>query len=143
MSKIAFSQNLAKLRSYAQRGDEEAAVIAAMLDNIRVMAFTQDTEGDTAANTIRLSCQLTDMDGTPIKAVTDVLATSIPESGAGTMTVGANGTVKAGSASTQAWFRTDANGQLDIDVLNAAAEDDLISLQMDDGTVEQVVLTFT
>ena len=78
MSKIAYSHNLAKLKSYASRGDEEAAIISAMLDNIRVVAFTQDAEGDTVANTIRVSCQLTDMDGTPIAAVTDILVTSVP-----------------------------------------------------------------
>jgi len=142
MSKIAFSQNLVNLKSFAARGSGEAAVVSAMLDNIKVMAFTQDAEGDTVANVIRVSLQVTDMDGTPISAVTNILATSVPESGAGTMTVGAVGAVKAGTASKEAWFQTDANGALDIDLLNAAAEDNLLSLQMDDGTVEQLVLTY-
>lgn len=142
MSKIAFSNNLAKLKSYAQRGAEEAAVVSAMLDNIKVLAFTQDTEGDTIANTIRISAQVQDMDGSPISGVSNILVTSIPESGAGTMTAGAVGTAKAGSASVSAWFQTDATGALDVDVLNAAAEDNLVSFALDDGVIEQLVLTF-
>ncbi len=142
MGKIAYSRNLAKLKSYASRGAEEAAVVSAMLDNIRVMEFTQDTEGDTAANTIRISAQLKDMDGSNIAAVVDVLVKSVPPSGAGTMTAGAVGTAVAGSGSTEAWFQTDANGALDVDVLNAAAEDNLVQFQLDDGVVEIVKLTF-
>jgi hypothetical protein len=143
VSKIAFSQNLVNLKSFAKRGNEEAAVVSAMLDLIKVMAITTDAEGDTAANTIRVSIQVTDMDGTPIAAVSNILATSVPESGAGTMTVGTVGTAKAGSGSTQAWFQTDANGALEIDVLNAAAEDNLLVLGgLDDSMNESLVLTF-
>lgn len=142
MSKIAFTQNLVQLKSFAARGAGEAAVISAMLDLIKVMAFTQDAEGDTAANTIRVSLQVTDMDGTPIAAVVNVLAKSVPIAGVGTMTAGAVGTAKAGSASTEAWFQTDANGALDIDVLNASAEDNLLVFDMDDAMTESLVLTF-
>ena len=142
MGKIAYSHNLAKLKSYASRGGEEAAVVSAMLDNIRVMEFTQDAEGDTAANTIRVSAQLKDMDGSPIAEVANILVKSVPESGAGTMTIGAVGALKAGSASTEAWVQTDANGAVDIDLLNAATEDNLLQFQLDDGVVEILVLTF-
>jgi hypothetical protein len=142
MSKIAFSNNLAKLKSYAKRGAEEAAVVSAMLDNIKVLAFTQDTEGDEGANIIRISAQVQDMDGSPIAAVSNILVTSVPIAGAGTMTAGTNGALIAGSATVQAWFQTDATGALDVDVLNAVAEDNLVSFQLDDGVVEQLVLTF-
>lgn len=142
MSKINYSHNLAKLKSYAQRGGEEAAVVSAMLDNIKVLAFTQDTEGDEGANIIRISAQVQDMDGSPIAAVANILVTSVPESGVGTMTAGTNGTAKAGSASKEVWFQTDANGALDVDVLNAAAEDNLVQFQLDDGVCEQLELTF-
>ena len=142
MGKIAFSQNLAKLKSFGSRGDVESAVVSAMLDNIRVMAFTQDTEGDEGANIIRISAQLQDMDGSPIASVNNILVKSVPIIGAGTMTIGTNGTLVAGSASTEAWVRTDATGALDIDVLNATAEDNLVQFQLDDGVVEILVLTF-
>lgn len=142
MSKIAFSNNLAKLKSYAQRGAEEAAVVSAMLDNIKVLAFTQDAEGDTAANVIRISAQVQDMDGSPIAAVANILVTSVPIAGAGTMAAGALGTAIAGGATTQTWFQTDATGALDVDVTNVVAEDNLVSFQLDDGVVEQLVLTF-
>ena len=142
MSKIAFSNNLAKLKSYATRGAEEAAVVSAMLDNIKVLAFTQDAEGDTIANTIRISAQVQDMDGSPISGVSNILVTSVPIAGAGTMTAGALGAAIAGGVTVQTWFQTDANGALDVDVLNAAAEDNLVSFQLDDGVVEQLVLTF-
>ena len=58
------------------------------------------------------------------------------------MTVGANGAAKAGSGTTEAWFQTDANGALDVDVLNAAAEDNLLVFDMDDAMTESLVLTF-
>ena len=142
MSKIAFSNNLAKLKSFGARGDVESAVVSAMLDNIKVLAFTQDAEGDTIANTIRITAQLQDMDGSPIAGVANVLVTSIPIAGAGTLTAGALGALIAGSATTQAWFQTDANGALDVDVLNVVAEDNLVSFQVDDAVQEQLVLTF-
>jgi hypothetical protein len=142
MSKIAFTQHLVQLKSFASRGSGEAAVVSAMLDLIKVMAFTQDTEGDTIANTIRVSAQVTDMDGTPIAAVTNVLVTSVPIAGAGTLTAGAVGTLVVGTASTEAWYKTDANGALDIDVLNATAEENLLMVKMDDAMMESLVLTF-
>lgn len=142
MSKIAFSNNLAKLKSYAKRGAEEAAVVSAMLDNIKVLAFTQDAEGDTAANVIRISAQVQDMDGSPVAAVVNILVDSVPVTGAGTLDAGALGTAIAGNGSKQVWFQTDASGALDVDVTNIAVSDNLVSFQLDDGVVEQIVLTF-
>lgn len=136
MSRIAFTQNLAKLKSYATRGDEEAAVISAMLDAIKVMDLSNDTEGDTAANTIRVSAQLRDMDGSPIAAVTDVIVTAYA-AGSPTLAAGAVGTQVSG-----AWFQTDADGALEVDVLDAAAEDVLVTFTFDDGVTESLMLTF-
>lgn len=139
MSKIKYSQNLAKLKSYAQRGDEEAAIISAMLDGIKVLDLTVGVE---AANVINVVGQVTDMDGSPIAAVTNILVKSVPIAGAGTMAIGTDGVAKAGSASTEMWFQTTATGAFDIDVTNVVAEDNLLVFQQDDGEVEAVVLTF-
>lgn len=139
MSKIRFTQNLAKLKSYATRGDEEAAVISAMLDGIKVIELTVGVE---AANVINVAGQVKDMDGSNIAAVTDVRVQSIPTAGAGTMAIGTDGTAKVGSASTDLWLQTDAAGKFDIDVTNINAEDNLLVFQLDDGETEMVVLTF-
>ena len=136
MSKIAFSNNLAQLKSFATRGDGEAAVISAMLDNIKVLELSNDAEGDTAANTIRISAQLKDMDGSNIAAISNVLVTATA-AGSPTLAAGTVGTQESG-----AWFKTDATGALEVDVTDVAAEAVLVSFQMDDGTVEMLELTF-
>lgn len=139
MSKIAYSHNLAKLRSYASRGDEEAAVIAAMLDKIRVLELTAGAE---AANVITVTGQVTDMDGTDIAEAVNILVTSKPIAGAGTLTDGGDGSVVAGSGTVEAWVRTTATGSFEVSVTNIVAEENLLVFMLDDGQVESMVLTF-
>lgn len=93
------------------------------------------TAGAEAANAIKVT-------GTIRDRAAQVLVTSIPVSGAGTMTDGGNGTVKAGSASKQVWVQPDATGSFQLDVLNAIAEQNLIVAQSSNGDITMLVLTF-
>lgn len=134
---------LANIRSQAARGEYIAQVLMSFMDNTRYLAMTVGLEGATAANVIRIVCQVTDQDGNKVSGVKDVLITSRPIAGAGTMTIGsAVGTAKAGSASLSLWAQTTAAGLLQVDVLNASVEDNLIMAQLDNGTNEIVKLTF-
>lgn len=134
---------LANIRSEAARGNHIAQVLMSMLDNTRFLAMTAGAEGATAANVIRLVCQVTDQDGNKVAGVKDVLLTSKPIAGAGTMAIGGGvGTAKAGSASTSLWAQTTSAGLLQVDVTNASAEDNLIMAQLDNGTTEILKLTY-
>lgn len=134
---------LAHIRSEAARGNHIAQVLMNLLDNTRFLAITPGVEGAATANTIRLVCQITDQDGNKVAGIKDVLITSRPIAGVGTMTIGgAVGTAKAGSASVSLWAQTTSAGLLQVDVLNASVEDNLILAQLDNGTTEIVKLTF-
>lgn len=142
MAKINVSADqLAKLKHFADGGDVIASVVQAITNEERVITLTVAAE-NTGANTITITGQLSDLDGTPIKAVTDVLITSIPTSGAGTMTIGASGTIKVGSGTKVVWLQTNSSGAFGIVVLNAAAEDNLVTFQLDNGQLEMVKLTY-
>lgn len=130
---------LASLRNHAAAGNEAAAALMALLDNTFYVALTAGVE---AANVIKVTGQVTDQDGQAVAGVKDVLVKSIPVSGAGTMTDGGTGSIKAGSAATETWVQTDANGNFQLDVLNAVAEDNLIVAHLDNGTTEMLKLTF-
>jgi hypothetical protein len=56
--------------------------------------------------------------------------------------VASQGTVKAGAASVEVWLQTTATGSFQLDVTNAAAEDNLIVATLDNGTVEMLKLTY-
>lgn len=138
------SNAIALVRSFAQRGDKLAEVLMALLNNTYYVSMTASAEagGGAAANSIRITGQVKDQDGNNVAGVKNVLITSIPVSGAGTITDGGAGAVVAGGTSKQCWMTTDANGAVQFDILNAAAEKNLVMVQLDNGTVELLELTF-
>lgn len=136
---FADTNKLAMLRSLADRGDQASAALMALLDNTFYVAMTAGAE---AANVIKVTGQVTDQDGQAVAGVKNVLVKTKPIVGAGTMTDGGTGSIKAGSASTEVWVETDANGNFQVDVLNATAEDTLIVAELDNGTTEMLKLTF-
>lgn len=143
MSKITVPADLlAKIRNFANGGDVIATAIQAILDNVRVLTFSLGVEGAGTANTIRVTMTVTELDGTAVSVAQDVYLTSIPIAGAGTMTIGTKGTIKAGSATKLVWAQTNASGVLEIDVLNASVEDTLLTVEIDNGESEMVKLTF-
>ena len=133
------SLQLARLKSFASRGVDEAAVISAILDGIKVLDFTVGAE---ATNVINVAAQVRDLDGSAVAGPLNVRVVSIPIAGAGTMAIGTDGTAKAGSASTDLWLETEPDGSFDIDVTNIVAEENLLVFMLDDGLIETVKLTF-
>lgn len=133
------SQALTRIRNLASRGDDIASVVMALMNNTYYISMTAGTE---TSNVIKVTGQIKDQDGQNVSGIKNVLVTSKPVSGAGTMADGGNGAVVAGSASTNIWMTTDANGSFQIDVTNAAAEQNLIKAELDNGTTEILVLTF-
>ncbi len=138
------SNAIALVRSFAQRGDKLAEVLMALLNNTYYVAMTSSTEagGGAAANSFRITGQVTDQDGNKVAGVKNVLITTYPVSGAGTITDGGAGAVVAGSASKVCWMTTDATGLVQFDVLNAAAEKTLVKVELDNGTTELLELTY-
>ncbi len=130
---------LAKVKHFADGGDPMAMVIQAVCDGMRVLTLTVGAE---ATNTITITGQLSDLDGTPIKVVTDIFITSTPIAGAGTITIGASGTLVKGSGTTSVWLQTNSSGAFAIVVTNASAETNLVRFETDNGQVEAVKLTF-
>lgn len=125
-----------KLKALAQAGD---MVAAAIVENTRDISLSAGTE---SANVIKVTGQILDGAGVPAKGVKEVLVTSVPVSGAGTMTDGGSGSVVVGSASTSVWMVTDSTGKFQVDVLNAAAEANLVKAETADGDVAMLRLTF-
>ena len=142
MGKINVSADLlAKLKHFADGGDVIASVIQAITNNEKVLALSVGAEN---TNVIIVTGQLTDLDGTPIKVATDILVTSVPVSGAGTMVIsGGTGTAVAGSGTKSLWLATNSSGAFAIAVTNAAAEVNLLVFQLDNGQTETVKLTYT
>ena len=140
----AGNQALSLVRSLAARGDHVAAAIMAMMDNTYYLEMVPGVEagGGAAANSIRVACQVRDQDGNAVAGIKNVLITSKPVSGVGTITDGGAGAVVAGSGSVSCWMTTDADGVLEFDVLNAAIEVNLVKAELDNGTTELLVLTF-
>lgn len=133
------SNKLALLRSLADRGDQAAASLMALLNNTYYVAMTAGAE---AANVIKVTGQVKDQDGSNVAGVKNVLLKSIPVSGAGGITDGGLGSIKAGSTTTEAWIETDANGAFEANITNAVAEDNLVVASLDNGTTEMLKLTF-
>jgi hypothetical protein len=140
----AGNQALANVRRLAAGGDHLASVIMAFMNNTYYADLVPGAEagGGAAANSIRVAGQIRDQDGNAVLGVKNVLITSKPVSGAGTITDGGAGAVVAGSASINCWMTTDANGAFQFDVLNAAAEVNLVKVDLDNGTTEMLTLTF-
>lgn len=128
----------AQLKSLADAGDMMAKALVQGVMDCKLTAAAENT----GANTILVSGQLVDGVGNPVAGVKNVLVKSVPVSGAGTMTDGGAGAVVAGSASTEVWMTTDATGKFEVTVLNAAAEQNLLQVTMDNGDVAFIVLTF-
>lgn len=126
----------AQLASLAKGGDIFAKSI---LKGSREVSISLGTE---TSNAIKVTGQVIDGFGNPLLGTFDVVLTSIPASGAGTMTDGGYGTVKAGSASKQLWMQTDTLGRFQADVLNAVAEVNLVQAVVNNGDTTLTVLTF-
>ena len=126
----------ATLKHLAAAGDMTAK---ALVDGVKDMVLSKAVE---AANVIKVTGQMVDGAGNPMMGVQNVLIQSMPIAGAGTMTDGGAGVVKAGSASLSMWMQTDATGKFQVDVLNVVAEDNLVQVTTDNGDVAQLVLTF-
>ncbi len=138
------NQVLTMVRSLAARGDNLAAALMALMDNTYYVSMTSSTEagGGAAANSFRITGQIKDQDGNNVAGVKNVLITTYPVSGAGTVTDGGAGAVVAGGTSKACWMTTDATGLVQFDVLNAAAEKTLVVVQLDNGTTEMLELTY-
>lgn len=133
------SNKLALLRSLADRGEPASVALMALLNNTYYVSMTAGAE---AANVIKVTGQVKDQDGNNVAGVKNVLVKSKPVSGAGGITDGGSGSIKAGSTTTEAWVETDANGAFQVDITNAIAEDNLIVAELDNGTTEMIKLTF-
>lgn len=127
------------VRNLASRGDIMATALMALMDNTYYASMVAGVE---AANIIKIAGQIKDQDGNNVAGVKDILVTSKPIAGAGTLTDGGAGVVVAGSASVSLWYRTDATGAFQIDVTNVNVEQNLIMVSVDNGTTELLVLTF-
>jgi hypothetical protein len=130
------AQVAAQLKALAAAGDMMAKAVVENTQDIKLSA------GAEASNVIKVTGQILDGAGNPEAGVKDVVVKSYPVSGAGTMADGGAGVVKKGAASTEVWMQTDANGKFELDVTNAAAEDNLIVAQTGDGDVAMLKLTF-
>mgnify|MGYP003417565770 CR=1 FL=1 len=135
----AGNQALAQVRSLAARGDVMATALMALMNNTYYLAMTAAAE---AGNVIKVTGQVTDQDGNAVAGIKDILFTSKPVAGTGNLSDGGNGTVVAGAASTSLWMRTDANGNIQVDVANVNAELNLLVAHLDNGTTELLPLTF-
>ncbi len=135
----AGNQALNSIRTLAKQGDRVATVIMAMMDNTYYLAMTAAAE---AGNVIKVTGQVTDQDGNAVAGIKDVLFTSKPVAGTGNLSDGGNGTVVSGAASTSLWMKTDANGNVQVDVANANAEANLLVAHLDNGTTEMLALAF-
>lgn len=139
MSKITVSADLvAKLKHFSDAGDVQASILQSLLASIRTLDLTAAAEN---ANTIAVTGQVRDAEGNAIAAVVDVILTSFPIAGAGTLTL-TTGTVKVGSGTKQAWIQTDATGKFVAVIANVVAEDNLLVAQLDNGETEAIKVTF-
>jgi hypothetical protein len=135
------TNSLTLIRTHATKGDQIAQALMAIMDGTHWVSLSAAAE-NTGANTITITGQIMDQDGQPIATAANVVVESIPVSGAGTITIGASGTLKAGSGTTKVWVATTSGGAFQIVVLNAAAEDNLIVATTDNGESEVLKLTF-
>jgi hypothetical protein len=130
---------LAQVRSLSDRGDLLSKALMAFLDNTYQITLTAAAE---ASNSITVTGQIKDMDGQNVAGTKDILITSKAPTGTGNLSDGGNGTVTAGSGSASCWMKTDANGNFQVAVANLNAEQTLVLVQLDNGQVESITLTF-
>ncbi len=130
---------LALIRSLASRGDTHAIAIMALMDNTYYCSMVAGTE---AANSITVTIQVKDQDGQNVSGIKDVLVKTKPVAGTGLITDGGNGTISAGSGTTEAWCKTDVNGNLQVAIANVNAEGTLVVTTLDNGTSELLALAF-
>jgi methionine synthase I (cobalamin-dependent) len=127
---MALSANvMAYLKHLAAAGDMMAKALIEGSSDLKLSA------GAESSDVIKVTGQVTDKAG-------QVVVKSIPVSGEGTMTDGGAGTIVAGSGSKEVWVQPDATGKFELDVLNAAAENNLIVATTSNGDVSMLVLTF-
>lgn len=119
----------ALLRHLAASGD---VVAGALVNGASDLTLSAGTE---SSNTIKVTGQV--MDGAKT-----VVVESFPVSGAGTMTDGGAGSLKAGSGTKKVWLTPDASGKFELNVLNAVAEANLIIATSSNGDVTMLELTF-
>lgn len=133
------TNTLALIRNLASRGDTHAQAIMALMDNTYYLSMTAAAE---ASNSITVTGQVKDQDGSNVAGVKNILFQSKAPTGTGNLSDGGNGTVSAGSASASCWMKTDANGSVQVAVANTAAEETLLVAHLDNGTTEMILLTF-
>jgi hypothetical protein len=139
MSKINVNADtLAKLKHFSDAGEVFSSVLQSLLNTIRTVVLTASAE---VSNVITVSGQVQDAAGNNVAAVADLIITSTPIAGAGTMTASV-GTIKVGSASAKIWLQTNSSGAFTIAVTNTSAEDNLISVQLDSGEIETLKITY-
>lgn len=143
MGKIAIDADvLAQVKHLADAGDKMAVGLNAVFAAVRVLSLSAGVEGATVANVIRVSGQVQTLDGLPNASAHNIMLTSVPIAGVGTMTIGTKGTIKKGSGTTSVWLQCDSTGAFEIDVLNASVEDNLLICELDNGETETLKLTF-
>ena len=135
----AGSNAIATVRRLAQGNDPIATALMALMDNTYYASLTAAAE---AGNSITVTGQIKDQDGNNVAGIKSVLIKSKPIAGTGLLTDGGNGTVSAGSGTTELWMKTDANGSFQVAVADASAEECLLVVHLDNGTTEMLVLTF-
>lgn len=126
----------ARLKSLADGGD---MVAKTLVENVRDISLTAGAE---AANVIKVTGQVKDGVGNPVAGTFEVLVTSKPIAGAGTLTDGGAGAIVVGSASTEVWMTTDTTGKFEVNVTNVVAEANLIKAVVPDCDVAMLRLTF-
>ena len=130
------TSNLATLKHLADSGDLTAKALVGAAKDIVLTAAAE------AANKIVVTGQIVDGANQPVAGVQDVVITSIPVSGAGTISDEGAGTILAGATSKQAWMQTDATGKFVIGITNIVAEKNLVQVATANGDVALLVLTF-
>lgn len=140
-------------RSSGAASRKDALVIDGTTGRVRLpqqeVAYVSASAGAEAANAIEVACALVDAHGSPITGVKSVRIVSMPvtdgqgDLSAAAVPVGtltkANNPV-AGDCS--AWMKTDADGEFSFTVTNTAAEENLVTVQVNDGSTAVLTLTF-
>ena len=144
MARIIPINALSVLTHLATSGNDMAEAIVAIMNTFKVVELTNDAEGDTAADTIRVTGQVKDLDGSDVRAVTSISLRATRGASGGsavTLTV-VTGTVKAGDGTVALWLETTSTGSFSVDVLEDGTGDDLVEMVLDGGFTETLKLTY-
>ena len=140
MPAIMNADALAHLKHFSDAGDKMASAVISLFEQTYYIQLSAGVEG---SNKIRISGQIVNQEGHSVAGVKDVLVSSVPIAGAGTLAgVTDHGTVKVGGGTTQVWVQTLADGSFQLDVTNASVEDNLIKTELDNGMVDVLKLVF-